>query len=75
MARSAQLTPFFTKFRSSVAARSMSAKLVRNRLSGAALSCRASAASSANAARFSNSGRRRAQRPTIVQACGVRSNR
>jgi len=53
--RSAQLTPFLTKFRSSVAARSMSGRAARNGASPAFLSCPARLARRAKAARLTNS--------------------
>ncbi len=72
--RSAQLTPCFTKFRSSVAARSTHRRLRRNGASLQALSCNATHARSANAARLQNSSRRSLHAAILPQACGVRSN-
>src|SRR5262249_854199 len=57
--RSAQLTPFLTKLRSSEAAFSMSERHLRNAPSSAVLSRRATEASSANDARLPNSSARR----------------
>jgi hypothetical protein len=75
MRRSAQLTPFLTKLRSSVAARSMSSSPSRKAASPVRLSCSAKQASSANAARLTNSSRRSCHSPTFAQANSVRSKR
>ena len=72
--RNAQLTPFFTKFRSSEAARAISGKQATNFRSWACLSCSATEASNANEARRTNSCCLGAHRLILLNACGVRSN-
>ena len=72
---SAHTTPFFTKLRSSVAHRSMIGRHLRNGASGDFLSWSARLASSANAARFSNSFDRRLHGPIFFHAIGVLSKR
>ena len=73
--RSAMLTDFFTKFRASVAACSISASPCTNFASLARLSCTERLHSNANAVRFSNSPRRLLHATTLLHACGVRSKR
>jgi hypothetical protein len=75
MFRSAQFTAFITKFLSSVAARSMTGNRARNRLSGAALSCHARPAISANDARFTNSSSLCAHSRIFFQTSDVFSKR
>ena len=67
------MTPFLTKLRSSLAARSTRGKASRNGASPHALSCAARLARSAKAARFTNSSRRTDHSSTFFQACVVRS--
>ena len=70
MARSAQLTPFLTKLRWSVAAASISGRRERKSAS-VPRPCSASEARSAKAARRPNSSSRVAQASTLAKACGT----
>ena len=70
MARSAQLTPFLTKLRSSRAAASISGRRARKSASSPR-PCNASDASSAKAARRPNSSSSVAHSSTLAKACGT----